>query len=303
MTLPETHDDTQVLRSLYSLGTLEAMPEDRFARYTQLAARIFGVPQATVTFDDGHRRWFEEQCGLKAAGHHPAQSPWPLHCAAEQPIHAPDGRRVGALRLLDTKARDYSAHERQVLADLAALVDQELSLLVTSTIDELTQISNRRGFDRIAVKVLAHCQARKAPCCLLAIDLDGFKQINDQHGHLAGDAVLRGFAGLLLRQFRMSDAIARRGGDEFCVLAADTGMAEVHVGLERLAARFAASPLAITHPRLSWSTGIVQVDPALPVDLGTLLSLADERMYLAKHPDRRGTLSGGDGRRLGKLRA
>jgi diguanylate cyclase (GGDEF)-like protein len=85
-----------------------------------------------------------------------------------------------------------------------------------SAIDPLTELSNRRAFEN---QLQARIEAKK-PFGLIMIDLDGFKVINDRHGHLAGDDLLRQFSSELRAHFTVADLVARWGGDEFAVLVA-----------------------------------------------------------------------------------
>ena len=77
---------------------------------------------------------------------------------------------------------------------------------------------NRRGFERELKRSLAYVKRYGTSAALIYIDLDGFKPVNDRHGHSAGDAVLKAIAAALVRNVRASDVVARIGGDEFAVL-------------------------------------------------------------------------------------
>jgi len=102
--------------------------------------------------------------------------------------------------------------------DIANLVEREFAALRLATIDELTGLSNRRGFIMLARHALAMCERTERPATLLVFDLDGFKLLNDTLGHAAGDMALASFAADLLAAYPESDVVARLGGDEFCVL-------------------------------------------------------------------------------------
>jgi len=306
-------DETQRLRTLRSLSVLDTFPEERFDRFTRLAARLFDVPIALVSLVDQDRQWFKSRQGLEASetsrkisfcGHailkegplvvpdslrdgRFADNPLVLgepgiRFYAGQPVHASDGSRVGTLCIIDNQPRDFSSGDQALLADLAAMVDRELSLLTMATIDELTQLSNRHGLTEIGTHLLALCRRHGKSAALLALDLNGFKQINDSFGHAVGDDVLRMFGRLLLKHFRASDIVARLGGDEFCVLEGGATEAQMGESLGRFAADFSSSALAKAHPGLSWSSGVVAFDPASRADLDLLLKAADERMYGAK---------------------
>ena len=98
------------------------------------------------------------------------------------------------------------------------MAEQELSALQLATTDHLTLISNRRGFEVLARHAVQFCRRLQLPVTLLSFDLNKFKEINDRHGHAAGDQALKTFARGLLAVFRDSDVIGRLGGDEFAVL-------------------------------------------------------------------------------------
>lgn len=97
---------------------------------------------------------------------------------------------------------------KKKLGDLSTVAQQ----------DELTGLTNRRGFLRALEKALAFSKRYDIPACLVFIDLNEFKEINDIHGHAAGDLVLKAVGQRLSRQVRSSDVVARLGGDEFVVL-------------------------------------------------------------------------------------
>jgi diguanylate cyclase (GGDEF)-like protein len=104
-----------------------------------------------------------------------------------------------AAQLKDSRAR---------IQDLEARID----------IDPLTDTLNRRGFERELKRSLAYVKRYSTGAALVYVDLDGFKPVNDRHGHSAGDAVLKAVAASLIRGVRASDVVARYGGDEFVVL-------------------------------------------------------------------------------------
>ncbi len=106
-----------------------------------------------------------------------------------------------------------------------------------SNSDELTGLLNRRGFHLALGAALARAQRHGETGLLVLCDLDRFKAINDRHGHLAGDSVLRSVAALLRKEIRRSDAVARIGGDEFAILMSDTRRSQAADRVHRLKAR------------------------------------------------------------------
>lgn len=310
---PTPIDETQRLCSLTTLCILDTMPEDRFDRITRLACRAFDVPTALVSLVDRDRQWFKSKQGFDSrelsrrisfCGHVVAQegtlvvpdalldprfadnplvtgSPM-IRFYAGQPVHAPDGARVGALCLIDSKPRKFSDADRALLRDLAAMIDREFSLMARASTDELTSLSNRRGFNDVACHVLALCRRSHQPAVVVGVDLDDFKSINDNHGHDAGDEVLRVFSRLLFSNFRSSDVVARFGGDEFAVLCSATTSDQIWISLERLHAEFAGSVLLERYPGLSWSAGLADFNPGSNDTIRDLLRTSDARMYEAK---------------------
>ncbi len=113
---------------------------------------------------------------------------------------------------------------------------QLAELTARAEIDPLTDILNRRGFERELKRSLAYVKRYGTSAALVYLDLDGFKHVNDRHGHAAGDAVLKAVAMVLNRHVRASDLVARLGGDEFVVLlwncseAAAQAKAQAHRG-------------------------------------------------------------------------
>jgi diguanylate cyclase (GGDEF)-like protein len=310
---PTPNDEIRRLRSLTTLCILDTLPEERFDRITRLARRAFNVPIALVSLVDRDRQWFKSKQGLDACetsreisfcGHAIAQEgpliildalldarfadnplvtgPPHIRFYAGQPVHGPDGSRIGTLCLIDRQPQTLTKDDFELLADLAAMIDQEFSLLARASTDELTSLSNRRGFMAVAKHVLALCRRTHQPAVVIGIDLDHFKSVNDNHGHEAGDDVLRLFSNMLLAHFRASDVVARFGGDEFAILCSGTTSHLVAASLERLKIEFAASALVQNCPGLSWSAGLVDFDPASQDEIDDLLRKSDARMYVAK---------------------
>jgi PleD family two-component response regulator len=99
--------------------------------------------------------------------------------------------------------------------ELAAAREQLAALEARADVDPLTELPNRRAFERELGRSLAYVKRHGTGVALLYLDLDDFKRVNDRHGHAAGDAVLRAVASVLGRHVRESDVVARIGGDEF----------------------------------------------------------------------------------------
>jgi len=198
---------------------------------------------------------------------------------------------------------DLTTHERELTEfthDLENRVRErtlELSeanaqLEVLAMTDALTGLANRRHFGDQLAREVTRAAALGKPVALVTLDIDHFKSVNDQHGHPAGDAVLRRVAMLLEEQVRGSDLLARVGGEEFAVLAVEAAVAEASQLGERLrAAVEEAGPISVgrTALQVTVSVGVSVVWPR-PGDLlkvpERLLAGADDALYRAKRNGR-----------------
>jgi diguanylate cyclase (GGDEF)-like protein len=154
--------------------------------------------------------------------------------------------------------------------------------------DPLTGLYNRMILSqRIAAAVTAYPLQDK-PLALLVLDIDFFKKVNDQHGHIAGDEVLKNVAAAVKRAVRADDLVARWGGEEFMVLARDTGLAGACTLAEKIRAAAAAATTVWRGAELTvtLSVGVAALSTARHVLPETaervLIEAADRALYLAK---------------------
>ena len=146
--------------------------------------------------------------------------------------------------------------------------------------DHLTGLANHREFcDQVQAEI-ERASRFKRPISLAYIDLDGFKQVNDSHGHKAGNALLRTTAQAFQATIRRTDLVARLGGDEFAILLPDTGQAGAKCIMQRLQAGF-LKKMAETHATVTLSAGVISfVSP--PVSVEETIHQVDSLMYQAK---------------------
>lgn len=149
-----------------------------------------------------------------------------------------------------------------------------------STHDPLTGVLNRRGFLQSFSRVRARQQRVESPLSLMAIDLDHFKAINDQHGHAQGDRVLVHVASVITQTARQSDYVARFGGEEFVVLLPETALPQAQQLAQRILLLLRESQTS-ERPHCSVSIGIAS-QQAYGESLDSLLSRADAALYRAK---------------------
>ncbi|MGA8891539.1 MAG: diguanylate cyclase, partial [Anaeromyxobacteraceae bacterium] len=145
--------------------------------------------------------------------------------------------------------------------------------------DALTGVANRQAFDEAIGREVARARRFRQPLAIVLLDLDHFKQVNDRHGHAAGDQVLVGTARLLAERVRESDLVARWGGEEFAVVTPMTDGAGAVRLAEKLRGRLEAEPQA-GFGRVTASFGVAELRADDTVQ--TMLRRADEALYAAK---------------------
>ncbi|MDS0513217.1 GAF domain-containing protein, partial [Klebsiella pneumoniae] len=206
MKLAGLHPDEQRrLQSLRSSGLLNSGKEERFDRLTRLARSLYNLPVASISLVGEDLLHIKSCAGLDVdtvprdisfCAHTILQTdplivndmqqderfhdnplvieaPF-IRFYAGYPVQLPDGATVGSFCLMDHQPRSFSAHEMQILSDLAAIVEDEFKVLDAATSDELTGLFNRRGFLTLAEYALLTAQRRHEPVSLAFVDLDRF---------------------------------------------------------------------------------------------------------------------------------
>jgi diguanylate cyclase (GGDEF)-like protein len=189
-------------------------------------------------------------------------------------------------------AMRLAAEVSRLELELAAARSRMAALETRAEIDPLTDLLNRRGLERELKRALAYVKRYETSAVLVYLDLDGFKSVNDRHGHAAGDAVLKAVAMVLIRQVRASDLVARLGGDEFVVLLWNLAEADAPAKARSLEAAVGRMTAAYGEAILSVgaSAGTTML---LPLDAPAgVLERADRAMYLRK-TGRRGAIAAG----------
>jgi diguanylate cyclase (GGDEF)-like protein len=206
------------------------------------------------------------------------RAPLSKRSAEKQAKVAKTPSRSNAMRL----AAEVDALIAQLEASRARILDLEARV----EIDPLTEILNRRGFERELKRSLAYVKRYGTSAALVYLDLDDFKPVNDRHGHAAGDAVLKAVAAALVHHVRASDVVARLGGDEFAALL-------WNVSGPAAATKAAALEKAVLSTPVRWGSSTLVVGASTGVALlGALdtseavLARADEAMYARKNERR-----------------
>lgn len=196
------------------------------------------------------------------------------------------GQRVPAARIAELRelGDDFNALLQELEARHAQLEHQNAALAHQAFHDSMTGLPNRAFFEQRLQMALDGAQLTGASLAVLFLDSDHFKQINDRHGHAAGDALLVTIAQRVQAQLRETDVVARLGGDEFAVLLAPVRGASDAVGVAgKIIASMQTALLLDSGVRLQPSVSIgVAMFPQHGADAPALLEAADTAMYHAK---------------------
>lgn len=304
-------NEAERLHALRTLKLLDTTHEERFDRVTRMAKRMFGVPISLVTLVDDDRQWFKSKQGLEVSetpreisfcGHainknglfmvpntlederfidNPLVTGAPnIRFYAGYPLKLRQEVNIGTLCLIDSEPKILDEEEQQLLADLGAMIEQEIRSIQLATLDELTLISNRRGFLNLAEYSQNVCKKKKIDICMVLFDLNKFKLVNDEFGHHEGDFVLSKFAEMMLNTFRESDVIGRLGGDEFVVMLNNTNEEKI----EKILARFDNGIQNLNEKMkkpyiIEYSIGVASFPFDTEKTIKEMLEIADTAMY------------------------
>lgn len=308
------------------LTSIDVKADRQLIQFARNADAAFAIPEGlSVPWGDTLcKRALEEQCGhaddvAERWGDSDAARALGIRTYVSAPIHATDGELLGTLCAASPVQRPLSANASGLLRLFSTLVGQIMEreklverlaasnaeLAVHAMTDPLTGLPNRRALIGELQRLLARAE-REGACVLVGIaDLDGFKAINDLHGHLVGDAFLKNMSARLSGALRATDLVGRLGGDEFVIIGPGPALLEGEQAPPRggaspvvasAAARLAAQTLqarceratvgSFSHEDSAFhyagaSVGMVPVDPRF-ADADQALRLADAAMYETK---------------------
>ena len=207
------------------------------------------------------------------------------------------GRTIGVVQVINRRGGRFTQADLDLLLTLvepcaiaienAILFQRTEQLTIT---DDLTKLFNSRYLNVYIGREIKRCKRHGIPLSIIFLDLDGFKSVNDQHGHLAGSRTLTEVGGILAEAVRESDILARYGGDEFVVVLPETPPGGALVIAERIRRAIASHPFLREEgleARISASFGIASYpDHALTPE--GLIQKADQAMYRVKEKDKNG---------------
>jgi len=205
---------------------------------------------------------------------------------------------AGLLQKANEALGDIASEQERLVWELEASkaeaekLSQQLQAANNKLLDEarkdpLTELANRRMFQMLLNQELHRSQRYHHSIALLFIDIDDFKFLNDQYGHIEGDAALKHVAGVLRNQVRGADVVARYGGEEFVIALVETGESNAEIVAERIRAAIEAAPLVLAdqdaHVRITASIGISAWEPPdEATSVEALVEQADTAMYQSK---------------------
>lgn len=174
--------------------------------------------------------------------------------------------------------------------DIEALFHEEIYRM--TIIDGLTQIHNKRYFEEFLDREMARCSRYERPLSLVLFDIDYFKRINDGHGHLAGDFVLKQLANLVGRHIRKEEAFARIGGEEFAVIMPETTAERARIFGEKIRRIVETTPFEYEEQIIpvTVSLGLSEMGPHR--EMKDFVGAADSRLYKAKSNGRNQVVGG-----------
>lgn len=204
-----------------------------------------------------------------------------------------DGSTLG--KLVFSRNKRFAENELQIIEDWLGMLVHPLrnalqyqAALRLTMLDPLTGIGNRTSLEVSLRRELHLAERYQQDFSLLLIDVDHFKQINDQHGHALGDEVLKQVAGILRDLSRSSDLTFRYGGEEFVVLLGKTGTKGAHIIAERIRKGIGAAQFTVNEKQVqaTVSIGIATHNRLQQEHVNAIFERADQALYQAKHEGR-----------------
>jgi diguanylate cyclase (GGDEF)-like protein len=197
-------------------------------------------------------------------------------------------------RFTDGMGTDFVEHMASIIAICLENVISNEMLKYIGLTDALTGVYNRRYIDRRLAEEISRARRTGSTLALMYVDIDHFKQVNDTVGHQGGDDVLRETSARIKAELRISDALARFGGEEFVVLLVDTDQDNAAIVADRIRASIADRPVALNDGqpvKVTVSIGVAGLDDvdggqAVDVVAMQLLAQADSALYRAKEAGR-----------------
>lgn len=315
---PKMAAETARLAALKRYDILDTEPEEPFDRITELVRTVLNVPFSAVTMVDDKRIFFKSIAGLEVSemdrestlsgqamlhdhaftivdaskddrfrnNPHVHSAPY-VRGFLGIPLKSSDGFTLGVLTAADTAVREFLPHEITILESFAKLVVNEIEMRKIATSDGLTGAMTRRAWEDAAMKEISKSRRHDVPASLVMFDIDHFKQVNDAHGHAAGDEVLREVARRAMETIRESDFMGRLGGEEFGLLLPHADTQEAAEIADRVRRAIGGTPIHVNGIALNVTSsfGIYMLDGDI-TGIDGWMARADAFLYQAKNGGR-----------------
>ena len=285
-------DEPSRIEAFHRLDPLAHSSEASFRHITKLVQLYLGIECATISFINEDRQVFKARQGVESAGsprsaafcniairkYEPliiedtyldprvcdnpfvTKAPF-LRSYIGAPLTTADGFNIGTICAFDSKPREFTPGDTEMIKKCAELVMTQLELRNLANTDFLTELLNRRSFVSGLERELARVHRTKTSSTVAFLDLDHFKRVNDTFGHPAGDHVLQEFASLVSGQCRQNDLVARLGGEEFAVLLSDSDLNAARIWADRIRTRVADNRFGRDIPvSITVSVGLVELN-------------------------------------------
>ena len=288
--LRESRDQLDMVIHASRAGIWDWRPETNDLHFSARFIEILGEPPGTApnTLLPIHERVHpEDRRGLREALIRHLKSKAPVSHVLRIRTRAGQVRWVQADGIAVHNEQGRAIRSLGTLIDITDHKEREVALERLALEDVVTGLPNRRLFEDRLEHAMTAARRNRTRVAVMLIDLDGFKSINDAHGHDAGDAVLRGVAAQLKAHVRAADTVARVGGDEFVVVAEGNTTLEGFADLAR-------KLLSAVHERIDWKGQSLEVGASIGISLypddadhpAQLVRMADEAMYRVKESGR-----------------
>lgn len=313
MVIVKSADQSSSIPALIHNVLFDETCEQNFESITSLVCSVLQVSTCAVTLNDGSLQWLEwseglgksedlaksisrrhfterkrlspienEKDGSRFLGDPCIVGSTYARKYAAVPLVARDGVIIGMLCVLDNKPLSFDAAEWAILDNFAGLIVEELDLRTQEQHDFLTGALTRRAFSTACTRAVRQHRRDETPSALLIFDLDNFKQINDAHGHVMGDKVLRAVGNVCAASLRPQDVFGRLGGEEFGIVLPATDFSAAIVCVERV--RSVIEQLVISCGRVTASFGLAMVEDQR--EFNEWFAAADGALYAAKRRGR-----------------
>jgi diguanylate cyclase (GGDEF)-like protein len=301
------YDEEERLDALNRLNILTGDSDERFARITRIAQRMFAVPMADFSIIDAQNQKPISCYGLEPdpiprdvsmanyailkndtfmvpdthaderfSGNPLVVSQPKIRFFAAFPIRSKSGYRIGTLSIADRVPRSLSAHDQSVLRDLAEMIENELAFIEVSMFDRMTQMSINDGFFSLAQQGLHVCEREKTPAVAVVFDVKKMSSTNDSETEFDEDKHIKVFASQLRHFFRRSDVVGRLGSEEFTALLLNAKSEHVDEIVRKLQTSIDIyNSEAGGRTKVSFSHAVAEFDPENPVSSNALVSNAN----------------------------